>query len=75
MLERSLQAQFLIPMAIAISYGIAVATLLTLFILPIFLSFSNTIKVYIKFWITGEKPTKEAMERAIKEQKVEHDQI
>ncbi|WP_299364125.1 efflux RND transporter permease subunit [Winogradskyella sp.] len=75
MLERSLQAQFLIPMALAISYGIAIATLLTLFILPIFLSFSNTIKVYIKYINTGIKPTKEEVERAIIEQKVEHEEF
>ncbi len=75
MLERSLQAQFLIPMALAISYGIAVATILTLFILPIFLSFSNTIKVYIKYLRTGKKPTREEVERAIIEQKVEHEVI
>ncbi len=34
MLERSFQAQFLIPMAVAIVYGLAFATILTLFILP-----------------------------------------
>ena len=36
-LEKSRQAQFLIPMAIAIAYGIAVATILTLIVLPILL--------------------------------------
>ncbi len=75
MLERSLQAQFLIPMAIAISYGIAIATLLTLFLLPIFLSFSNTVKVYFKYLVTGKKPTREEVERAIKEQKVAHEEF
>ncbi|AXT58100.1 efflux RND transporter permease subunit [Aquimarina sp. AD1] len=75
MLERSLQAQFLIPMAIAISYGIAIATILTLFILPIFLSFSNTIKVYIKYIRTGKKPTREEVERAIIEQKVANEKF
>ncbi len=75
MLERSLQAQFLIPMAISIAYGIAVATVLTLFILPVFLSFANTVKVYIKYLNTGTKPTKEEVERAIIELKVEHEEI
>ncbi len=75
MLERSLQAQFLIPMAIAISYGIAIATLLTLFLLPIFLSFSNTVKVYLRYLTTGKKPTREQVERAIIEQKVEHEEF
>lgn len=72
MLERSLQAQFLIPMAISISYGIAVATLLTLFLLPILLSVSNGIKVFANYLITGKKPAREEVERAIKELKVDH---
>ncbi|MEM8846347.1 MAG: efflux RND transporter permease subunit, partial [Bacteroidota bacterium] len=72
MLERSLQAQFLIPMAISISYGIAIATLLTLFLLPILLSVSNYVKVYIKYISTGIKPKREEVERAIKELKVDH---
>ncbi|MEL6918328.1 MAG: efflux RND transporter permease subunit, partial [Bacteroidota bacterium] len=75
MLERSLQAQFLIPMAISISYGIAVATLLTLFMLPLFLSFSNSIKVNVKHFFTGKRPEREEVERAIKELKVDHVEI
>ncbi len=75
MLERSLQAQFLIPMAIAISYGIAIATLLTLFLLPIFLSASNSIKVKVKQLVTGKKPMREEVERAIKELKVDNVEI
>jgi multidrug efflux pump subunit AcrB len=34
MLERSTQAQFLIPMAISISFGVVFATLVTLFVVP-----------------------------------------
>ena len=75
MLERSLQAQFLKPMAIAISYGIAVATFLTLFLLPILLAAVNSIKVVTTYWITGKKPKKEEVERAIKELSVEDVEI
>lgn len=32
--ERSLQAQFLIPMAVSLAYGVAFATVVTLFIVP-----------------------------------------
>ncbi len=71
MLETSRQAQFLIPMAISIAYGIGFATVLTLLMLPIFLSFSNKIKVNTKWLATGNKITKEEVERAIKEQKEE----
>ena len=79
--EPSLQAQFLIPMAISIVYGIIIATVLTLLLLPIFLSFVNGVKVYAlwfwrseewAFWNT-EKPTRESVERAVKELTAGHD--
>lgn len=71
LLEESRQAQFLKPMAVAISFGIAYATLLTLIILPIFLSFSNRIKTNVKWLVTGDTITKEEVERAIKEKNQE----
>ncbi|WP_020528103.1 efflux RND transporter permease subunit [Flexithrix dorotheae] len=69
--ETSRQAQFLIPMAISIAYGISLATLLTLVMLPMLLSTGNMIKVGFLWLISGKKPTREEVERAIKEQKVE----
>jgi multidrug efflux pump subunit AcrB len=68
LLEKSRQAQFLKPMAISISFGIAYATILTLLVLPLFLAFSNNIKTGGKWLATGNKVTKEEVERAIKEQ-------
>jgi multidrug efflux pump subunit AcrB len=41
--ERSLQAQYLIPMAISISFGLAVSTLLVLFFVPSLLSLHESI--------------------------------
>jgi multidrug efflux pump subunit AcrB len=73
--EKSRQAQFLIPMAISIAYGIALATILTLVMLPLMLSLGNKMKVYWKWMMTGDKPTKEEVERAIIEQKVEQNEI
>lgn len=70
-LETSRQAQFLIPMAISIAYGIAIATILTLLFLPILLSTSNSLKVGVKWLITGRKVTKEEVERAVIEQNTE----
>ena len=73
-LEKSRQAQFLIPMAISIAYGIAVATVLTLILLPVYLSLSNSFKVSSKWLITGKKVPKEQVENAILELKTElHD--
>ena len=67
-LEQSRQAQFLIPMAVSIAYGIGFATVLTLIILPIFLSFGNWVKRQAKWLWLGRPITKEEVERVIKEQ-------
>ena len=69
MLETSRQAQFLKPMAISIAYGIGIATLLTLLMLPLFLSFSNNLKSKNRLLASGHLITKEEVERAIKEKK------
>ncbi len=70
-LEESRQAQFLIPMAVSIAYGIGFATILTLLVLPIFLSFSNWFKQKTKWLITGLAITPEEVERVVKEKKLE----
>lgn len=69
LLEKSRQAQFLKPMAISISYGIAIATVLTLLLLPLLLSISNNIKVGSMWLASGNRVTNEEVERAIKEKK------
>ena len=69
--EKELQAQFLIPMAIAIAYGLILATLLTLVFLPAFLKITNRIR-YTKEWIfSGEELNEEDREPAIKEMEYE----
>ncbi|MBC30612.1 MAG: RND transporter [Muricauda sp.] len=68
LVEKSRQAQFLKPMAISIAYGIGFATVLTLIMLPLLLSFNNNVKVFGKWLKTGRKVSKEEVERAIKEQ-------
>jgi multidrug efflux pump subunit AcrB len=75
MFETSRQAQFLIPMAISIAYGIVIATVLTLVMLPLMLSTGNSFKVYGQWLVKGEKPSKEEVERAVMEQKSEFDAI
>ncbi|HSR59986.1 MAG TPA: efflux RND transporter permease subunit [Robiginitalea sp.] len=68
LLEKSRQAMFLKPMAISIAYGIGFATVLTLLMLPLLLTFNNRAKVGVKWLKTGKKISKEEVERAIKEQ-------
>jgi len=67
LLEKSRQAQFLKPMAIAIAYGIGFATLLTLVMLPIFLLLSNRIKIIIHYLKTGKHIAPRLAERVVKE--------
>ena len=66
-LEKSFSAQFLIPMAISVAYGIAYATFMTLFLLPLLLAVKNSFKVMLGYIWTGVKPERESVERAIKE--------
>ncbi|MEZ4883472.1 MAG: efflux RND transporter permease subunit [Chitinophagales bacterium] len=73
--ETSRQAQFLIPMAISIAYGIFVATFLTLFMLPLLLSVNNTLKVGGTWVTTGNRPTREDVEAAVIEQKSEEHEL
>jgi multidrug efflux pump subunit AcrB len=75
LLEKSRQAQFLKPMAISIAYGIGFATVLTLLMLPLFLSFGNNVKVWAKTLWTGEKVSHEEVERAIREQHEEQQML
>lgn len=67
-MEKSFQAQFLIPMAISVAYGIGIATMLTLILLPVFLSAWNNIKRSLGWvWNAGEMPSAESVEPAVKE--------
>lgn len=70
-LEKSRQAQFLIPMAVSVAYGIGIATILTLVILPVLLSLANWVKVHVGWLWDGEKPSKESVESAIQELEAE----
>lgn len=72
-LEKSVQAQFLIPMAISLAYGILMATFLTLVLLPVLLSYLNHAKVYGTWFWQGKKPSHEEVEPAIIEMESEHE--
>jgi multidrug efflux pump subunit AcrB len=66
--EKSLQAQFLIPMAISVSFGLLVITVIILVLLPVFLIFMNRVKywgAYLAGTFTGQKPTYEQVETAV----------
>ena len=73
--EPGFSAQFLIPMAISVAYGIAFATLLTLFLLPLMLSGNSKMK-RASYWLRkGEWVEPHQLERAVREmeeEKLEH---
>ncbi len=64
--EKSLQAQFLIPMAISVSYGLLAVTVVNLLLLPVLLVFTNRFKVYAAWLWNGVKPSYEAVEAAVR---------
>lgn len=64
-METSFQAQFLIPMAIAVAWGVMIGTLIILLFFPVLILMFNEVRVYAKWAWTGKKPTEEAVERVI----------
>jgi multidrug efflux pump subunit AcrB len=64
-LSKSIQAQFLIPMAISLAYGVAIGTVFILIFFPILIMLLNDARVYFRRFWTGVKPEREEVEVAI----------
>ncbi len=73
LMETSMQAKFLIPMAISLAYGMAMALFTTLFLLPVMLTIVNQAKVKGYSLFLGRKVSSEEIEPAIKELKYDFD--
>jgi len=71
--ETSFQAQFLVPMAIAVAYGLLIATYTTLIVLPVMLAILNRIRVYLNWLWEGQRPLPRQVEPAIVEIKGEEE--
>jgi len=63
--EKSVQAQFLIPMAISLAYGVFLGTIFILIFFPVLIMLLNDAKVYLTYLWTGVKPTREEVETAV----------
>ena len=63
--EKSIQAQFLIPMAISLAYGVALGTIFILIFFPVLIMLLNDARVYTRHLWTGVKPTREEVETAM----------
>jgi predicted RND superfamily exporter protein len=64
-LEKSIQAQFLIPMAISLVYGVAFGTMFILVFFPVLIHLLNDFKVFVKYILTGVRYEPEDVEVAI----------
>ncbi|MEL6864402.1 MAG: efflux RND transporter permease subunit [Bacteroidota bacterium] len=67
--EKSFQAQFLIPMAISVAFGLLVVTVIILLLLPVLLMLSNRIKIYSLYLWEGEKMAYLDVEPALEDRK------
>ena len=63
LLSPSFGAQFVIPMAISVAFGLIFITVIILVLLPIFIIATNRIKVYAKWFWEGKKPSYESVEK------------
>lgn len=64
-LETSFQAQFLIPMAISVAYGVLIGTFIILLFFPVLIVIFNDVRVWTKWLWTGQRPEREEVERVI----------
>ncbi|MFY0601806.1 MAG: efflux RND transporter permease subunit [Cyclobacteriaceae bacterium] len=60
--ETSFQAQFLVPMAISVAYGVLIGTFIILLFFPVLILLFNDIRRGLKWFWTGRKPTREEVE-------------
>jgi multidrug efflux pump subunit AcrB len=65
-LETSFQAQFLIPMAISLAYGVLIGTAFILVFFPVIILIVNDIRVWLGWVWTGIRPAPEDMEVAVR---------
>ncbi len=66
-LETSRQAQFLIPMASAVAYGLVFGTMILLILLPSLFLIFNSVRVKFARLVLGQQVTNESVEPAVKE--------
>ncbi len=70
-LETSMQARFLVPVAISLAYGMLMATTTTLILLPVVLVIVNNMKTNTQSFFKGRKLTNEEVEQAVKQNRYE----
>lgn len=71
LLETSYQAQFIIPMAVSLSFGLVFATMVTLFLTPCLFLYLNATRRVIQWLLTGTWPSPEEVEPAYKQREMD----
>lgn len=74
-LEPSFQAQFLVPMAISVAYGVLFGTVFILMFFPLLILLFNDVRKAFKWLWTGVKPTPEEVEPTLMDLKKDADII
>ncbi len=64
-LENSFQAQFLIPMAVSLAYGVMIGTAFILVLFPVIIVTMSDLRVGLKKLWTGKDPDRESLEPTI----------
>lgn len=67
--EKSLQAQFLIPMAISIAFGIMFATFITLLFVPCLYLITNDLRCFVYWMRRGRWPSMEEVDSIVQQRK------
>ncbi|MBN1968321.1 MAG: efflux RND transporter permease subunit [Candidatus Delongbacteria bacterium] len=73
--ETSFQAQFIIPMAVSMAYGVMFGTVFNLLFLPVLILVFNDIKRTFIWIFTGKMKSKEEVEHAVIEARVLEDRM
>ena len=63
--EKSVQAQFLIPMAISLAYGVFIGTMFILIFFPVLLMLLSDFRMFTKRLWTGKEHSREELETAV----------
>jgi multidrug efflux pump subunit AcrB len=72
-LEKSFQAQFLVPLAVSLAYGVFVGTIFILIFFPAMILVLNDFKVWLSYKWTGVKPSRESVTKAFKHESINLD--
>ena len=73
LMETSIQAQIVIPMAVSMAYGVLIGTFIILIFFPVLIVMFSDVRRYSKWFWTGRKPTAEEVERVLIDKRRDED--